>query len=150
MPSYAVTKRLFPLIAGEPGAKSPQEAYFFYSQDSLQAVRMGRWKLHFPHAYATLTGQPEGRGGLPVFYVDGQISLALFDLENDMGETINVADQHPEIMAKIRTLADRMRAELGDSLTKRKGAGVRQPGRLQEGDLRFQWMPGQPVQVEAK
>jgi hypothetical protein len=27
---------------------------------------------------------------------------------------------------------------------------VRGPARLEEGDLRFQWIPGQPIQVEAK
>jgi arylsulfatase A len=38
-----------PLITGVPGATSPQEAYFFYYHgNSLEAVRSGRWKLHFP------------------------------------------------------------------------------------------------------
>ena len=41
-------------------------------------------------------------------------------------------------MAKLNELADRMRAELGDSAKKQKGSGVRQAGRLEEGDLRFQ------------
>ena len=30
-----------------------------------------------------------------------------------------------------------------------KGSGVREPGRLEPGDLRFDWQPGQPLQVEA-
>ncbi len=31
-----------------------------------------------------------------------------------------------------------------------KGSGVREPGRLEAGDLRFDWKPGQPLQVEAQ
>jgi hypothetical protein len=41
-----------------------------------------------------------------------------------------------------------MRADLGDSLTKQKGTGLREPGRLQPGDLRFRWVPGQPLDIE--
>ena len=125
-------------MADEPGAKSPHEAYFFYYGTQLQAVRMGKWKLHFPHGYRTLGGRPGGTGGIPVAYKQAQIGLALFDLESDVGETENVAGQHPEVVARLEELADQMRAELGDSAKKQKGSGVRQVGRLEEGDLRFQ------------
>jgi hypothetical protein len=135
-------------MAGEPGAKSPQEAYYFYWGQELQAVRMGRWKLHFPHTYRTLGGQPGGTGGRPVGYEEGKIELALFDLETDPGETTNVVQQHPEVVAKIRALADRKRADLGDSANKRQGTGVREPGRLQPGDLRFNWVPGRPLDTQ--
>ena len=149
LPDHAIDGRnIWPLIAGEPGAKSPQEAYFFYWGQELQAVRMGKWKLHFPHSYRTLGGKPGGTGSKPAPYENAKIELALFDLETDPGETKNVAGEHPDAVAKIEELAERMRAELGDSATKRKGAGVREPGRLQEGDLRFNWVPGQPLPVE--
>ena len=136
-------KNIWPLIAGQPGAKSPHEAYFFYYGRQLQAVRMGKWKLHFPHAYRTLAGRPGGTGGTPTKYEQAKIGLALFDLENDVGETTNVADQYPDVVAKIQKLANAMRADLGD--TKKKGAGMREAGQLQEGDQRFDWKPGQPI-----
>ena len=126
------------------------EAYYFYGGQQLQAVRMGKWKLHFPHAYQTLAGRPGGRDGRPVPYEQAQLALALFDLENDAGETTNVADQHSDVVEKIKALADLMRVELGDSATEQKGVGVREPGRLEPGDMRFQWNPGQSLQVEAK
>lgn len=131
-------KNIWPLIAGEPEAASPHEAYYFYYGRQLQALRMGKWKLHFPHRYRTLGGREGGTGGIPVPYEQAKIGLSLFDLENDIGETTNVAGEHPEVVAKMKTLADKMREELGDSATKQKGTGVRQPGRLEEGDLRFQ------------
>jgi hypothetical protein len=111
---------------------------------------MGRWKLHFPHTYRTLGGKPGGTGARPVPYEQGKIGLSLFDLEMDPGEAADIAEQHPEIVAEIQELANRMRADLGDSLTKQNGAGLREPGRLQPGDLRFHWVPGQPLDIESK
>lgn len=121
---------IWPLIKGEPGARSPQEAYFFYWGSELQAVRMGRWKLHFPHEYRTLAGQPGGKGGRPAEYQTAQIDLALFDLVADPGETTDVKAQHPDVVHKIQQLADRIREDLGDSRLKIEGKGRRQPGRL--------------------
>ena len=83
-------------------------------------------------------------------YQQARIGLALFDLESDVGETTNVASQHPEVVARIEDLADRMRAELGDSATKQKGSGVRQAGRLEEGDLRFELKNGQFLPMASK
>lgn len=143
-------KDIWPLIAGEAGARSPQEAYYFYWGEELQAVRMGRWKLHFPHTYRTLAGRPGGSGGKPAPYEEAKIGLSLFDLVSDVGETTNVADRHPDVVAKIQALADRIRAELGDSATGQKGSGVREPGRLEPGDKRFYWAPGKPLEVEAR
>ncbi len=141
-------KNIWPLLVGPPDTPSPQEAYYFYWGQHLQAVRMGRWKLHFPHEYRTLGGQPGGAGGKPAPYKTAKIGLSLFDLQTDPGETTNLADKHPDIVAKIQALADQMRAELGDSATGQKGAGCRPPGQLQPGDLRWDWQPGQPLPLQ--
>ncbi len=121
---------IMPLIKGEPGARSPHEAYFLYYGRQLQAVRMGRWKLHFPHKYRTLSGRKGGTGGKPVPYDQAEIGLSLFDLKTDIGETTDVKDKHPEIVSRIKRLADKMRADLGDSSRKMTGNGRRPPGRL--------------------
>jgi arylsulfatase A len=143
-------KNIWPLVSGEAGAQNPHEAYYFYWGSELHAVRMGRWKLHFPHSYRTLAGRPGGTGGQPAPYEQAKIGLALFDVENDPGETTDVTAQHPEVVSKIKELADRMRAELGDSATGQKGSGVRGPDQLEPGDLRFDWKPGRPLDVEPK
>ncbi len=135
LPEHAIDGRsILPLMLGEPGAKSPHEAYYMYYGAELQAVRSGRWKLHFPHGYRTLDGRPGGTGGLPVPYSYKKTGLELYDLQNDIGETTNVADKHPEVVKKLQAYAEVARADLGDSRTKRKGSGVRQPGHLQPGD----------------
>jgi arylsulfatase A-like enzyme len=120
---------IWPLMEGRRGAKSPHEAYYFYWNEQLQAVRSGPWKLHFPHAYPTLDG-PAGSGGTPGRYKKAQIGLSLFDLQNDIGETTDVAPQHPDVVKRLEALAEQARQDLGDSATGRKGEHVRQPGRL--------------------
>ncbi len=119
-----------PLLAGQPGAKNPQEAYYFYWGRELQAVRSGKWKLHFPHDYRSLAGKPGGTGGKPVPYSQAKTNLALYDLENDIGETTNVADKHPDVVMRLQRLADKAREDLGDSATKQEGKGVRPAGSI--------------------
>ena len=121
-------KNIWPLIAGDDGAKSPHEAYFFYYGRELQAVRMGKWKLHFPHGYRTMAGKPGGTGGIPTKYSQARTGLELYDLRADVGESTNVAEEHPKIVKRIQQLAEKMRRELGDSRTKQKGSGNRPPG----------------------
>ncbi len=119
-----------PLLEGTAGAKSPHEALYFYYGNELQAIRMGKWKLHFPHGYRTLAGQKGGTGGKPVNYRQDRIDLSLFDLENDIGETTDVKGRHPEVVEKMKALGDRMREDLGDSARKMPPRGAREPGRL--------------------
>ena len=56
----------------------------------------------------------------------------MFDLDNDVGETTNVAEQHPDVVKRLEELAERCREDLGDSATKREGKNVRPPGMLVE------------------
>ncbi|MEZ6130652.1 MAG: sulfatase [Planctomycetaceae bacterium] len=121
-------KDIWPLMSGEEGAQSPQEAYFLYYGKQLQAVRSGPWKLHFPHGYRTLAGKPGGTGGIPANYSNAEIGLELFDLNADIGETTDVSEKHPDVVARLSALADKMRRELGDN--KIQGTGNRQPGSL--------------------
>jgi len=123
---------VWPLLAGEPGARSPQEAYFFYyHQNHLEAMRCGPWKLHFPHGYRSMVGMTAGNGGTPGKYnYDVKTGLELYNLEDDISESSDVAEAHPEVVARLSELADGMRARLGDKLTKVKGAENRAPGKV--------------------
>src|SRR6266566_1825290 len=96
---------IWPLMSGQPGAKSPHEAYFYYWGKHLQAVRSGKWKLHLAHNYDH--PNPPGHDGKPGKYAKGEISLALFDLETDIGETKDLAPQHPEVGTRLQALAKR-------------------------------------------
>ncbi|MDQ3252375.1 MAG: sulfatase [Acidobacteriota bacterium] len=124
---------IWPLLAGRTGATSPHEAFFFYyNSNELQAVRSGKWKLTLPHTSRSFAGQQGRNDGLPVKYQTVKVGRELYDLENDVGETTNVADKHPRVVERLEALAERAREDMGDRLTERAGRGVRAPGRLTE------------------
>jgi arylsulfatase A-like enzyme len=122
-------KDIWPLLAGERGAKSPHEVLYFYWLKELHAVRSGKWKLHLPHPYRT-SNQP-GAAGVAGKDGKGQIELSLFDLESDVGETKNVAADHPDVVARLQAYAEAAREDLGDTLTNRTGKNVRPAGQYQ-------------------
>ena len=64
------------------------------------------------------------RHGYEVAHTD----LALFNMNTDPGEKTNVADQHPDVVARLSKLAKGIRGELGDELTGTKGTEVRLAG----------------------
>ena len=121
-------KNIWSLMAGGSGAQSPHEAYYFYYGKQLQAVRSGKWKLHFPHSYRTLARRPGGTGGVPAEYTITEIGQELFDLESDIGETTDVSARHPDVVRSLVSLADGIRKELGDQNL--AGRGVRPAGSL--------------------
>ncbi len=130
LPKHAIDGLdIWPLISGEDGATSPHEYYCYYWGNELQCIRYKDWKLHFPHRYRSLTGEP-GRDGLPNGYTQGKTELALYNLREDIGEKNDVKLQNPEIVAQIQEFAEAARQELGDSRTKTKGTGFRAPGRI--------------------
>jgi len=118
------------LLTGNSSAKTPRDAYWFYWGGELHAIRSDKWKLHFPHPYPHI--DEPGREGRPGKISQHKTDLALYDLEADVGESNNVAAQNPDVVAKLTALAETARADLGDSLTKRQGTGIRPAGRLAE------------------
>ena len=124
-------KSAWPLLLGRT-KESPQEAYFFYYRvNELFGVRYGKWKLYFPHRYRTMEGQIQGKDGLPGEYRMVDLDkIELYNLEEDIGEKKNVAEQYPEIVAKIEALASKIRFRLGDALLNIEGTELRKPGNL--------------------
>jgi arylsulfatase len=154
LPKHAIDgKDIWPLLTAQQEAKSPHEAFYYYADSELHAVRSGDWKLHFPHPYLVVNGAP-GKDGKPAGFdkikpdsldkhgLEGVASrhgyriercgLELYNLKDDIGETTNVATKHPDVVRRLQVLADRAREELGDSTMGIKGKGVRLPGRVQE------------------
>lgn len=87
-----------------------RDTHYYFQIHELQAVRKGKWKLHFPHKYVHT-----GRAG-----IDGErgvseersIELSLFDLSNDPGELNNVAEKYPEVVGELSRLAQTFSAEI--------------------------------------
>ena len=96
-------KDIRPLLFGEAGARSPHDAFFYHNGSGvLEAVRAGRWKLRI--------AQPPAKKGAKKT-PPGPPTVELFDLEADLGESKNLADQHPDVVARLKTL---MQAHLED------------------------------------
>ena len=106
-----------PLILGEPDAKSPYDAFYYYQLDQLQAVRSGPWKLFLPL---------QNFSRHPHFLTGQKAELLLFNLVEDIGSTSNVIDEHPAIVKRLLALAEQARVDLGDS--GRAGNGQRPYG----------------------
>ena len=83
-------KDILSLMKGVEGARSPHKAiYGFKARGGLMSVRYQNWKLVLPGKHWT-----------------GEFtSPQLYDLAKDMGETTNVADQHPKVVKEIMKLA---------------------------------------------
>ena len=97
------------IIHGVPNAEGETEVFFYYVRETLHAVRSGKWKMHVPHALDTFWER---------FYRTGDYFLItdplLYDLENDIGETTNVADANPDVVAELMQLIQFARTDIGD------------------------------------
>ena len=85
LPKHAIDGLdVWPLLAGQPGAINPHDAYlYYYEQNQLQAVVTGdgHWKLQLPHNYRSLAGLAGGHGGVPTKYKQVKIiQPELYDL----------------------------------------------------------------------
>ena len=116
------------LLEGQPDA-NPRNVFWFYYAAELRGVREGRWKRVFEHRTRSYVGVEPGMDGLPGPYAQPTVPTALYDLENDIGETTDVSDLHPDVVRRLDEIAEVARATLGDRLTGREGAEVRAPGR---------------------
>ena len=98
-----------------------REAHYYFHGTALQAVRSGRWKL-------AIAPQQEGMGQGAATLTASVAEPRLYDLEADLGETTDVAADHPAIVARLRGLAERMLEELcGD-----RAPGRRPPGAVEK------------------
>lgn len=95
------------LLFAEDDAKTPYEAFYYYRRRQLQAVRSGNWKYHLPldatHPnWANPKPTRKGRRG------------KLVNLSSDLKEKTDVSDQHPEVVKRMLSLANRAIASLGN------------------------------------
>jgi arylsulfatase A-like enzyme len=82
---------LMPWLTGAADT-TPRERYFYF-RGALEAMREGPWKLRLA------SGQPE-----------------LFNLQLDIGERFNRADEHPEIVERMRQQMEQFAAEVGTEI----------------------------------
>lgn len=87
-----------------------RDTFFYFFEDRLEALRMGKWKLFF--------------------YRDGKHIKELYNLEKDIGESQNLYYSNPEIVQKLKLKAERIRNELGDAVVGIEGNECRNAGKV--------------------
>lgn len=117
------------LIEGKTDANPRTSFVYYYNKNDLEAVTDGEFKLVFPHKYVTYGAYAPGNDGKPGKLATVELRASeLYDLRRDPGERYNVLHQYPERAAKLMKIADEMRSQLGDNLTRVKGTENRKPG----------------------
>jgi arylsulfatase A len=112
---------ILPLLTGKIGATTPHQVYGYYYLDQLQAVRSGPWKLFLP--LEDFIRHPQFMVG------EKNTPPLLYNVVKDVGNEHNVADEYPEIVARLTSLAEKLRADLGDRGA--PGPGTRPIGRVE-------------------
>jgi len=113
---------IWPLLAGQT-KESPHEALFYFKSNQLEAVRSGPWKLAIVHQGAGMGKAKAAQGSAPA----QPFTPALYNLDTDIGETTDVAAQHPDVVKRLQGHVAKMDADLG---AKGAGPGVRPSGRV--------------------
>ncbi len=121
-------KDISSLMRNEEGAVTPRETFFYYRLHNLMAIRSGKWKLH-THTV--------GQAGI-------EVCNELYDLIADIGETTNLYDQYPDVVADLQAKMDICRQDLGDDLAGVKGENVRPIGRVDSPDTLTHYDPDHP------
>lgn len=104
-------------LTKEDSGSALRETFFYYRVEQLQAARSGRWKLYL--------GRDDWRK--ISWNLDREKSeMKLFDLEEDISEENNVADQYPDVVQRLVKIADEMINDIGD--TRKEGANQREAG----------------------
>ncbi len=111
---------LWPLLSGAP-QQTAREVFYYFRGLKLEAVRSGPWKLHLAQSQ-------------------------LYNLDTDIGESSNVAQENPDVVKRLQSLAEGMKGDLGlDGI----GPGCRPLGRVdkaqplihQDGNIRAGFAP---------
>jgi len=90
IPSNTDGISIVPTLMGKKNQKKHDYLYWeFPAYKGQQAVRMGKWKAIRRNIY------------------EGNLAIELYDLESDIQELNNVADQHMDIVKKITIILDK-------------------------------------------
>ncbi|MGQ1784563.1 MULTISPECIES: sulfatase family protein [unclassified Saccharicrinis] len=86
-------KDIWPLLSGQKGAKTPHEAFYFYKDTVLEAIRNAEWKLRVVNE-----------------------NVELYNLKNDISETTNRADENPEVVQRLQKMMEDYDNDLKNNL----------------------------------
>jgi len=98
---------MWPQLSGQ-SKESPREALFYFVWGSLEAVRSGPWKL----AIAAQKDEEE-KSSEKGPTESTKKEQRLYNLDEDIGETKDVADKNPEVVKRLQDLIAKIDADIG-------------------------------------
>ncbi len=122
---------IWPALAGSAATRPPRDEFLYHRGLALEAVRSGPWKLHL-----AVGDQPSKKSAA---------RPQLYNLVDEIGETKDVAADHPDVVQRLQSLAETASTDLGQSGI---GPGCRPMGRVQnpkpliddEGNVRMEFV----------
>ncbi len=105
-------------------AAGPRSMVFYYNGNNLDAVRCGNWKLKLRDH-------------------DDQIK-ALYNLADDVSESVNVYDAYPQKVAELTALMAECRLDLGDAAQGIAGQNIRAIGSVDNPKTLTEYDPQHP------
>lgn len=99
------------LLGLDEALPDPDRSFLSISGGNIEAIRVGKWKLHVRKKRKEM--------------------CELYDLVADIGESIDQADEHPEIVADLAARIAAARLELGDQASGVQGSATRPIGRIE-------------------
>ena len=113
---------LTPRLLGDE--RSARDTFFYYNMNDLEAVRHGAFKLHFSK--------------------EGEEHHALYNLDDDISESVDIAAANPQVVAALEVLAEQARHSLGDARLQRPGSDRRPAGRVESPAKLTRYDPDHP------
>ena len=115
--------------------ESHRKTFFYYLTNTLEAARVGDWKLHVAKPRVSRESEETEKdvSVVPAPVIDDDVEVKeLYNLRADSSEQHNVYDQHPEVVAMIMREIEQCRADIGDAFTDTKGAHIRDIGKVED------------------
>ena len=95
---------ILPALLGERLSGPIREATVHHSINGSFSIRRGKWKLEMcPDSGGWSDPKPGRAQGLP--------PVQLYDLANDIGETTNLQDKHPEVVKELTDLLEKYKKD---------------------------------------
>ena len=113
-------KSLLPVLRGE---KKTQHEWLAWAMNREKwAIRKGKWKLSNNNEWKHVNFRIDEKGFChsvpePVTYPGG---LQLFNLEDDIGETVNLSTKHPEVVEQLKALQAAWSDQMADPIPSRE------------------------------
>ncbi|HHW47530.1 MAG TPA: sulfatase [Clostridiaceae bacterium] len=113
-----------PLLFEDSNKEYERNSMLYYFAGSLEAVRVNQWKLHFRKR--------------------DRVVNELYNLKEDIGESVNLYDSYPQIVNELKEYARKCAEDIGDKVNNIEGKNRRPIGRVKNAKMLTRYDPDYP------